>query len=823
MATNPFTIASRRSQRLAQPNLQPAEPAEPVETVEPSEPPNSPDTATYSPDPQLDSPESSTTLASPSTRLSTPSTPPTGYVQGCNFDINWKELRHGHKPLRNPRYCPRNKRFINTGFLPSPIYRHGADVIDEDHKRWWVCQRCHLTKRYSEGVYPAESTTGAIRHLRAFHNIVVNREGQDETIQGPLLRSPYIARGSNTTPPLTVATTDSNATSSRIPFSHDKYKDFYIDWIVHDNITFRQATSPFLKRIATAPELLANSHVTISDWVLKLYRERKGHIKSLLRQSVSKINISCDLWTGGNKRNYLGVVAHWIAPDGSLKTALIAFSRLLGAHSGANQAVRIVETLKQYQIDDNTGCFMMDNAHDNDKLMDNLAQKLPDFDPKARRLRCAGHIINLVVKAALFGKGVSKLQRALVGASDEETFKLWNKTGAIGKAKNLTVYINRTDQRRSAFKACQSVGASEDDPVFHLELLTDGGVRWNAVYKMIRRILHLRNAIELYQTRWTLPERGAYNLSKDFLTAKDFEVLSHYKTLLKPFQRLTIQLQGNADKMGFEGSYGAVWEVLKSMDFMFTRLQKVQDEINANEAAFPASFKAGVHWAYLKLIKYYRLTDETPIYRAAIVLHPAYKFDYFEDQWHGHRSWLTQCTAAVKALYEQYEDKYGAVSEETDDVSPPPRARLVYTGKRRDSDSSSSGEDGFQYHGTLSAGYRRKKRRKAASELDRYTQFSPTREEEQIVNPLAWWQGQKSNYPILYRMAMDIFSIPAMSSEIERKFSSADDTVTDERSRLADETIEAIELQKDWLQKRLVGDFSGISTPQASMDVQLVE
>ena len=61
-------------------------------------------------------------------------------------------------------------------------------------------------------------------------------------------------------------------------------------------------------------------------------------------------------------------------------------------------------------------------------------------------------------------------------------------------------------------------------------------------------------------------------------------------------------------------------------------------------------------------------------------------------------------------------------------------------------------------------------------------------------------------------MAMDIFSIPAMSSEIERKFSSADDTITDDRNRLADETIEAIELQKDWLHKRLVGDFSGIST-----------
>ena len=121
-----------------------------------------------------------------------------------------------------------------------------------------------------------------------------------------------------------------------------------------------------------------------------MHGERKDQVESLLHQSVSKINISCDLWTGDNRRNYLGVVAHWIAPDGDLNTALIALSRLFNAHSGANQAVKIFEALERYSITDNTGCFMMDNAHDNDKLMDNLAQKLPDFDSKTRRLRCAG-------------------------------------------------------------------------------------------------------------------------------------------------------------------------------------------------------------------------------------------------------------------------------------------------------------------------------------------------------------------------------------------------------------------------------------------------
>jgi hypothetical protein len=51
-------------------------------------------------------------------------------------------------------------------------------------------------------------------------------------------------------------------------------------------------------------------------------------------------------------------------------------------------------------------------------------------------------------------------------------------------------------------------------------------------------------------------------------------------------------------------------------------------------------------------------------------------------------------------------------------------------------------------------------------------------------------------------MAMDIFSIPAMSSACEREFSSAGDLVTSDRNQLDDKTIESLELQKSWLNRR---------------------
>ena len=65
---------------------------------------------------------------------------------------------------------------------------------------------------------------------------------------------------------------------------------------------------------------------------------------------------------------------------------------------------------------------MADNATNNDELYEHLSKSL--FIPKRERLRCIGHILNLTVKALLYGKGVSKLERSLIGASDEAKFDL---------------------------------------------------------------------------------------------------------------------------------------------------------------------------------------------------------------------------------------------------------------------------------------------------------------------------------------------------------------------------------------------------------------
>ena len=89
---------------------------------------------------------------------------------------------------------------------------------------------------------------------------------------------------------------------------------------------------------------------------------------------------------------------------------------------------------------------MLNNADSNDTCLETLTRWFP-MDVSQRYLRYIGHIINLIVRAVIFGINISKFKAELHGASDEFSFEIWAKKGAIGRLHNLIIYIRRTDQR----------------------------------------------------------------------------------------------------------------------------------------------------------------------------------------------------------------------------------------------------------------------------------------------------------------------------------------------------------------------------------------
>ena len=178
-------------------------------------------------------------------------------------------------------------------------------------------------------------------------------------------------------------------------------------------------------------------------------------------------------------------MGYWVDECVKKRVGLLGLPRVIGAHSGENLAGYIKKTVQNYEIDHNLGYFMTDNAESNDTCLKALA-KWYHFDIKQRRLRCIGHILNLVVQALLFGTNINEFESELRGASEDCAFNIWNKRGAIGKLHNMMTYIRRTDQRRQALRDLQKE-LTEDDTIFTYNPVVDGKTRWNSVYMMISR------------------------------------------------------------------------------------------------------------------------------------------------------------------------------------------------------------------------------------------------------------------------------------------------------------------------------------------------
>ncbi|ODQ70007.1 hypothetical protein LIPSTDRAFT_35880, partial [Lipomyces starkeyi NRRL Y-11557] len=175
--------------------------------------------------------------------------------------------------------------------------------------------------------------------------------------------------------------------------------------------------------------------------------------------------------------------------------------------------------------------------------------------------------------------------------------------------------------------------------------------------------------------------------------------------------------------------------------------------------------------------KYYSMTDVTSVYAAAIILHPSRRKHYIRQNCDSiyHQSAFD----AVENLWKiEYKDK-ATVNVSTICASNDPD---VFDEFARDLDVTAS---------TITS--------------DEYEAFANHTPFGISTTALEWWleERQRKLYPSLQKMAIDILSIPAMSSEPERVFSGARRTISWDRARLGAANIEPTECLKSWLRSNI--------------------
>lgn len=295
--------------------------------------------------------------------------------------------------------------------------------------------------------------------------------------------------------------------------------------------------------------------------------------------SRSNIHFTFDLWTSPNHRAFLGVVAHWMDQGLRLHSTVLGLRRFRGRHTGENQAKHFWDIVKAYKITDKIGYFTLDNATNNDTALQHISQHLHDlgidFNPVQRRLRCFGHVINLVVKAFLWGTN-SVAFEAEINSHQEmqqeaEELEAWRRRGPLGKLHNIITWISRSPQRRDRFeeKVQHLLGADTKA----LALIQGNTTRWEGDYDSLTRAFELREPLEEFvASAIRRNEDGEHDglptsLQYDELSISDWDTLRGIMDILAPFHVWQLKLQQKEH-------YGQLHDIFPTMDELLGHLEE---------------------------------------------------------------------------------------------------------------------------------------------------------------------------------------------------------------------------------------------------------
>ncbi|KAF4311338.1 hypothetical protein GTA08_BOTSDO13153 [Botryosphaeria dothidea] len=208
----------------------------------------------------------------------------------------------------------------------------------------------------------------------------------------------------------------------------------------------------------TAGDIISLSHGLVQKLVSNSYFVHKDILRQKLQSSVSKLHLSADEDTK------------------EVRHALLALSELPGidgpgSHSGAEQWKLLQPVLEEYGIWHKIGYVTGDNHGANDVLCRALSGYLREkgtvWRVEHRRIRCYGHVVNLIVQAFLFMhsqeaveaacKQIEKLDEASYDMDMIEAWRRnrglgWREMGSLGKVHNIAIHMRANDYRYNMFK-----------------------------------------------------------------------------------------------------------------------------------------------------------------------------------------------------------------------------------------------------------------------------------------------------------------------------------------------------------------------------------
>jgi hypothetical protein len=594
-----------------------------------------------------------------------------------------------------------------------------------------------------------------------------------------------------------------------------------------------------------------------------MYKTKKDRVKQELSDALSKIHLGFDLWTSPNRHAVMAVTAHFLDRQGKHQSRLLALRRQLGCHSGENLAVTLGQVVREWKIEDRVGTVISDNASSNDTCLLNfygdLDAEMSLVDIRARRMRCYGHILNLVARAFLYGEDFEAFEAEsqvfnFLGRHEDD-LRHWRKKGPVGKLHNVVKFIRSSPQRSELFKKISRENDEAQEYLLagestaELEVVMNNDTRWNSTYLMISRALVKQGDIRAFLVH---PEVEKWLPEADMLKGDDWRLLAEIKHILEPFYLQTMRTQG----WGSEGGNGRLWEVMTGMEYLLEHLEDrklfhhvVPDDAvgeNTDSQVEPARGRPDRN---RQLPARFRDCE--------MDMHPRKSMESslpgrgsgqcddgpgkssgssgIDDMGKDHRRYLRLSIITAWQKLNEYYTKLGesplfaasiilnpSLGMSYLEVNWASEEQLVWV---RDAKIGLSDYLDRWYRCSRPVDEQQKaivereaspivprktseasvfrqwvKSRTAkttamGSELERYLRLEP----QETEDPIEWWMGRRGQFPMVSQLALDILAIPAMATDCERSFSLAKLTLTSQRLSMTTETLEKLQCLKNWV------------------------
>jgi hypothetical protein len=351
-------------------------------------------------------------------------------------------------------------------------------------------------------------------------------------------------------------------------FRHDLFRDALVKLIVVQSLPLSIVESNVFQEFCGSlypgrlpDDILPKSHNTVRSWIQQKYEKKLGDVRELLRTAITRIHLSLDVWTTPNNYSVLAIIAHFVCKEKRRRTILL---RLIGieGHAGVVQFQSLLPVLEEFDIVHRIGAIMGDNAGTNDTLCramsNHLKVKFPfqqEWIASQQRVRCFGHILNLVVQAYMFPKeadqeGIESYDAEIEQeisedpASDERRIResqhrLRAVIGVLGNLHNIVVHIRSSPQRTEEFTRASGK-----------RIPLDNCTRWNSWYKMLHTVFSdeedpdfMISCINRYCSKYV------DDLSEDALSIGDWNDLRTMYKHLECFADATADTEGRSSTL----------------------------------------------------------------------------------------------------------------------------------------------------------------------------------------------------------------------------------------------------------------------------------